>query len=100
MRRAHRRAEEEERRLHRELEEQHQQLELRVRELTALNQMFQRHLEERFGIVEAYREILAGLQKLEVETSALIDRAKSQPIPDVADIPSTGQGDSDASIPR
>ena len=60
-----------------------QELKQRVRELTALNQMFQKHLMERFAIVEAYRDVLDGLEKLVPDINILVERARSQPIPEL-----------------
>ena len=88
-------AAEEERRLHDEREEQQGQLEQRIRELTALNSIFQR----------AYRELLTGLrglpeelQKLGSETSELVKRAEAQPISALEEVslPEDEGGDSAA----
>ena len=53
-----------EHRLRQELQVRNEQLEQRVREITALNQLFHRHLEERQTVVEAYRKVLEGLREL------------------------------------
>jgi DNA-binding NtrC family response regulator len=87
VRRARRKAEDGELRLHRELEEKHRQLEQRITELTAVNRLFQDHLAQRFAAVQAYRDFLEGLQRLLKEMSALVERAQSQPIPDLQDAP-------------
>ncbi|MBI4282349.1 MAG: response regulator [Chloroflexi bacterium] len=73
-------------RLRQNLEEQRQQLEYRVRELTSLNRLFQEHLEQRFALVEAYREVLKNLKKLVGDTAALAEWAASQPFPDLQDV--------------
>ena len=95
VRAARRAAADEERRLHDELEEQQGQMEQRIRELTALNSIFQR----------AYRELLTGLrglpkemQKLASETNALLERAEAQPIPELQEVslPEGEGGDSAA----
>ena len=53
-----------ERGLRKELERHNRQLEQRVREITALNRLFQKHLDERQAVVTAYREVLVGLKEL------------------------------------
>ena len=65
---------------------QREQLELRVRELTALNELFQQHLIERFEVTDAYRQMLTGLEGLAKDTSALVDRAKSLVLPDLSEV--------------
>ena len=83
VRRARHRAEDEERRLHGELEERNRQLEQRVQELTDLNALIQEHLDQRFAVVQAYRDVLGTLESLAQQTNALKDRASSQPLPDL-----------------
>lgn len=73
----------EERRLRRELEERNQQLEQRLQELTALNQLFQRHLTERFSLVDSYKWVVQQLQRLAQQANELAYQASSQPIPDL-----------------
>ncbi|MBF8267210.1 MAG: hybrid sensor histidine kinase/response regulator [Dehalococcoidia bacterium] len=84
-------------RLRQELEKANQQLEYRVRELTSLNSLFQEHLNQRFALADAYREVLDDLKKLAEETAALAKQAASQPLPDLQDIsdldPSAGDAD-------
>lgn len=87
VRRARRRAEHEERRLLRALQEQHRVLEQRVRELSALNKLFQEHIQQRFAVVQAYREAVGGLAKLLQQTLALAEHAKGQELPDISDVP-------------
>lgn len=70
----------EERRLRGELEERNQQLEQRLQELTALNQLFQQHLTERFNLVDTYRWVLEQLQRLAQEANDLARQASSQTI--------------------
>ena len=79
-----------ERHLRLELEGQNQQLEQRVREITALNQLFQRHLDERVAVVKAYKEVIDGLNKIGQEFSALVRRAEEQPLPDLQELPRLG----------
>ena len=45
-------------------EEQTQRLDQREREIAALNQLFQRHLNRHFAVVEAHRNILDGLSTM------------------------------------
>lgn len=87
VRGARREKEEEERRIHAQLEQ-------RVRELTSLNKMFQDHMRERAEIVQAYRELVDGLQRLPQglqavanDVGTLVKRALEQPIPEMQDIP-------------
>lgn len=83
----------EERRLRMELEEQNQKLAQRVQELSALNRLFQEHLEQRSDMVQAYREVLQGVERLAQEATALARRAQSLPLPDLGDIPRLGPED-------
>ena len=82
-----------ERHLRQELEGRNRQLEQRVREITALNQLFQRHLEERQTVVETYRKVLQGLQEMVSGVTALEEWARSQPLPDHQDLPALGPDD-------
>lgn len=75
------------RRLRQELEGRNADLEQRVREITALNQLFQQHLEERTSVVKAYREIIDGLARLADQFSDLAERARAQPLPDLENMP-------------
>ncbi len=70
-----------ERELRSELEEANRQLENRIRELTALNDLFQKHLRQRFETIEAYEELVERLEGLAREMSNLLDFARSRPIP-------------------
>ena len=78
---------EEERRLRKELETQNKQLEQRIREITALNHLFQQHLDERMAVVKAYREVLEGLNNLGRQTSLLVKKAESQSLPVLQELP-------------
>ncbi len=82
-----------ERGLRQELEGRNQLLEQRVREITALNQMFHKHLDERTAVVMAYREILDGLGQLANQFSDLAERARAQPIPDLDELPTLAEED-------
>ncbi len=62
------------------------ELNQRLRELESLNRLFQQHLRERFGVVEAYRELLDSLETQSVTLSDLIKRARSHPLPDLRDV--------------
>ncbi len=95
-RRERRRAEEQERRLHQELEEQHQQAEKNVRELTALNKLFQEHILQRFEVVQAYGEVLDELEKLSQDMKTLVERARTHMFPDPPDSPAVDGNDSNA----
>lgn len=58
----------------------------RLRELEALNRLFQQHLGERFAVVEAYRELLDSLETESDNLSELLKRARSHPLPDLRDV--------------
>ncbi len=76
-----------ERKLREELEGRNSDLEQRIREITALNQLFQAHLDERATVVKAYTEVLDGLKQLSSGASALEEWARKQPVPDLDDLP-------------
>ena len=82
-----------ERRLRQELQGRNEQLEQRVREITALNQLFHRHLEERQTVVEAYHKVLEGLRELASGATGLEEWARSRPLPDLEGLPSIGADD-------
>ncbi|MFW6112599.1 MAG: response regulator [Chloroflexota bacterium] len=95
-------AENEKHRLYRELEQKHEELqgkheelEKRVKELSALKNLFQQHLNQRFAVVEAYKEVIEGLNRVTQEMENIRDSAASQPLPDLADVPGVGQKDTD-----
>ncbi len=85
-----------ERRLRQELEGRNSDLEQRVREITALNQLFQQHLDERTSVVKAYREIIDGLAMLADQFSDLAERARAQPLPDLESVPTLPDDDTAA----
>lgn len=70
-----------------------QELKQRVRELTALNKMFQKHLMEWFTVVEAYHELLRALRSLVQELNVVVKRAESHPMPDLMEISKLIQGE-------
>jgi hypothetical protein len=71
-----------ERCLRQELEGINGELEQRLRELSALNRMFQKHLLQRSAGVEAYRVALAALRRIRLETTAVTERAEGEPLPE------------------
>ena len=66
--------------------ERTEQLEQKVRELLALNVLFQEHLRQRFEVVEGYRELLGGIRGVAKQAHNLIERAQSQPLPDLREV--------------
>lgn len=95
VRRARRRAAQEERRLHRELEKGTEDLQQRLRELTALNKLFQEHLSQRFMLVQEFQEMIRGLEKVGQEIKALADRARQHTLPNFQDLPGMGPDSGD-----
>ena len=85
IRREHRKKEDEKRRLLQQLEETQLELGQRVSQITALNRLLQEHLIQRGEVVEAYSELLEVLQRHMEDTSTLVARARSQPIPVLQD---------------
>ena len=71
-----------ERHLRQELEERNEQLEQRIREITALNQMFQEYLAQRSPLAQAYVELREGLQRLVREPDVLLEPSRAQSLPD------------------
>ena len=63
------------------------ELEQRLREITALNQLFQSHLEWRSAVDGNYQEIGTELQRISNEINNLAIRAQSEPFVDLPDIP-------------
>ena len=76
-----------ERKLRQVLEGRNNDLEQRIREITALNQLFQKHLDERTVVVKAYTEVLDGLKQFSSGATALEEWARNQPVPDLDDLP-------------
>jgi len=74
------------------------ELEQRLREITALNKFFQRHLEWRSAVDAHYQEIGEELRRISVEINDLAVRAQNEPFIDLPDLPSldsTRDSDSD-----
>ena len=67
----------EERCLRQELEGRNEQLEQRVREITALNQMFQEHLAQDAPLARANVELREGLQRLVLDARVLLKRDRT-----------------------
>lgn len=55
------------------------ELEQRVTELTALNQLFRKHLSERYDMIDTYRTLVEQLQGLAQQTRSLADFAGTHP---------------------
>ena len=70
------------------VEERTVELEQRLREITALNRFFQRHLEWRSGVDAHYQEIGEELQRISNEINDLAVRAQSEPFVGLPDLPS------------
>ena len=70
-----------ERRFRQELEDRNRELQQRVREITALNKMFQEHL-ARTPLAQAYVELREGLQRLVREADALLERERAESLLD------------------
>ncbi len=63
------------------------ELEQRLREITALNKFFQRHLEWRSAVDAHYQEIGEELQRISAEINDLAIRAQTEPFIDLPDLP-------------
>ena len=64
-------------------------LEDQLRELTALNRIFQRHLDWRSSMDAHYREVMEELQRLSVGIGDLAHRAQPEPFQDLPAMPSS-----------
>ncbi len=62
----------EERRLRYELEARNKELERRLAELTALNQLFQQHLEQRMTAVASLQSLASQLEQLSKNAGAMV----------------------------
>lgn len=62
-----------------------QELEQRVREVTGLNNILQKHLAERMPMIEATRDIVIQLRRITKDISRLSDRATSELLPGIQD---------------
>ena len=76
MRRAQ--AEDVQRHLNQQLEDRNRELEQRVREITALNELFQQHLQQRSEVGQAAMQALSKLQELFKETNSLAEMSQPQ----------------------
>ena len=83
-----------ERRLRQEIESRNKQLLQRVAEITALNELFQNHLEQRDAVLGAYKGLLGRLDKLAQQTSDIVDWAKAQQPSEPQDALGTASGES------
>lgn len=54
------------------------ELENRVRELMALNNLFQQHLKQRFDVIDAYKELVEQLENFSRQMNHLIEKAHSR----------------------
>ena len=70
----------EEQRLSKQIQEEHQKLEQRVTELSALNNLFQKHLVETLEIETAYRELVEGLSMVSAQVDELWKIADAHPL--------------------
>ncbi len=69
----------EERRLREELEMRNQELEHRLKELTALNQLFQKHLEQRLTAVSSLQSLASTLEQLSKDATAMLIKVGATP---------------------
>ncbi len=63
------------------------ELEQRLREITALNRFFQRHLEWRSEVDAHYQEVVDDLKRLAVDIDALAQRAQAEPFSALQEMP-------------
>lgn len=64
-----------------------EKLEQRVREVTALNGIFQRQNSEYFTMMERYRQLLTELERNPQDLDDIIRQARATPFPNMEDIP-------------
>ncbi|MBI4310891.1 MAG: hypothetical protein HY681_03825 [Chloroflexi bacterium] len=67
-----------ERTLRQELETRNRELEQRLMELTALNQLFQRYLEERSTVLDALQTLVGSLSQVSGEASNILSKVRSE----------------------
>jgi GAF domain-containing protein len=72
--------------LYEEMNKRNRQLEQRVREVTVLNELFQRHLVQRFSVHQVYEDLVSGLRRIAEDARELAERARLEPLPDIADV--------------
>ena len=71
------------------------ELEQRLREITALNRFFQRHLEWRSEVDAHYQEVVDDLKRLAADIDALAQRAQAEPFAALPEMPPLDLQDSD-----
>lgn len=64
-----------------------QETELRIREITALNQLFQKNLNERFEVINSYLQMIRNFKYLAQEMQELVTKAEAVVLPDDVAIP-------------
>ena len=69
------------------VQERTTELEQRLREITALNRFFQRHLEWRSTLDARYKEVLDEMQKLASDISTLAQSAQAAQFADLSEMP-------------
>ena len=72
------------------------ELEQRLREITALNRFFQRHLEWRSEVDAHYQEVVDDLKRLAADIDALAQRAQAEPFTALPEMPRLDPQDADA----
>lgn len=68
-------------------------LEQKLREITALNRFFQRHLEWRSEVDAHYQEVVDDLKRLAVDIDSLAQRAQAEPFANLQEMPSLDSED-------
>ena len=71
------------------------ELEQKLREITALNRFFQRHLEWRAEVDAHYQEVVDDLKRLAAEIDALAQRAQAEPFAALPEMPPLDSQDAD-----
>ncbi|MBI2856892.1 MAG: hypothetical protein HYX95_01110 [Chloroflexi bacterium] len=69
-----------ERQLRQQLEARNKDLELRIRELSALNAMFQQHLDHRTRTEEALRRLVATIAQVSAEAEEILHLVEKSPL--------------------
>ena len=71
------------------------ELEQKLREITALNRFFQRHLEWRAEVDAHYQEVVDDLKRLAADIDALAQRAQAEPFAALPEMPPLDSQDAD-----
>ena len=71
------------------------ELEQKLREITALNRFFQRHLEWRAEVDAHYQEVVDDLKRLAADIDALAQRAQAEPFAALPEMPSLDSQDAE-----